>query len=61
MAKALKCGFEVSEFELYSSFYVHFRTYVLAKGMNIFTQHPTSKYYNHCPSTKMALSLNNLR
>ena len=32
--KALNCGIVVSEFELQSSYYVHFRTNTLGKGMN---------------------------
>ena len=34
MVKSLYCGIVVSEFELQSRFYVHFRTNTLRKGMN---------------------------
>ena len=33
MAKVLGCGLAISEFELLSRFYVHFRTNTLGKGM----------------------------
>ena len=33
-AKVRECGLEVSEFELQSHFYVHFRTHTLGKGTN---------------------------
>ena len=36
MAKVLDCGAEVSEFELQSRNYVHFRTNTFGKGMNPF-------------------------
>ena len=36
MVKALDCGIVVSEFELQSHYYVHFRTNILGKGMNPF-------------------------
>ena len=35
--KAIDCGIVVSEFELQSQYYVHFRTNILAKGMNPLT------------------------
>ena len=34
MVKAMDCRIVVSEFELQSRYYVHFRTNTLAKGMN---------------------------
>ena len=34
MVKAQRCGILVSEFELQSPYYVHFRTNTLGKGMN---------------------------
>ena len=34
MAKELDCDLEVSEFELQSQYYVHFRTNTFRKGMN---------------------------
>ena len=34
MVKAMDCGIVVSEFELQSRYYVHFRTNTLGKGMN---------------------------
>ena len=34
VANVLDCGFEVSEFELQSRYYVHFWTNTLRKGMN---------------------------
>ena len=34
MAKVLDCGLEVSEFELQSCYYVHFRTNTFEKAMN---------------------------
>ena len=34
MVKAMDCGIVVSEFVLQSRYYVHFRAYVLGKGMN---------------------------
>ena len=36
MVKAMDCGIVVSEFELQSRYYVHFRTKTLGKGMNPF-------------------------
>ena len=33
MVKALDCGMVVSEFELQSHYYVHFRTNMFGKGM----------------------------
>ena len=36
VAKVLYCGLEVSEFELQSCYYVHFRTNSLGKDMSIF-------------------------
>ena len=36
MAKVLDCGFEVSEFEPKSGYYVTCRTNTLTKGMNTF-------------------------
>ena len=36
MVKALDCEIVVSEFELQSHYYVHFRTNTLGKGMNLF-------------------------
>ena len=35
MAKAMDSGIVVSEFELQSRYYVHFRTNTLEKGMNL--------------------------
>ena len=35
MAKEFNCSLEVSEFELKSLYYVHFRTDNLGKGMNL--------------------------
>ena len=34
MVKAMDCGIVISEFELQSRFYVHFRTNTIGKGMN---------------------------
>ena len=34
MVKVLDCGIVVSEFELQSHYYVHFRTNTIGKGMN---------------------------
>ena len=34
MVEAMDCGIVVSEFELQSRYYVHFRTNTLGKGMN---------------------------
>ena len=34
MVKAMDCGIVVSEFELQSRYYVHFRANTLGKGMN---------------------------
>ena len=34
MVKAMDCGIVVSEFVFLSSYYVHFRTNTLGKGMN---------------------------
>ena len=34
MVKAMDCGIVVSEFELQSRYYVHFRANTLRKGMN---------------------------
>ena len=34
IVKALDCGIVVSEFELQSRYYVHFRTNTIGKGMN---------------------------
>ena len=34
MVKAIDCGIVVSEFELRSRYYVHFRADTLEKGMN---------------------------
>ena len=34
MVKALNCGIVVSEFELQSRYYVHFRTNTFGTGMN---------------------------
>ena len=34
MVKATDCGIVLSEFELQSRYYVHFRTNILGKGMN---------------------------
>ena len=34
MVKAMDCGIVISEFELQSHYYVHFRTNTLGKGMN---------------------------
>ena len=34
MVKAMACGIIVSEFELQSHYYVHFRTNTFGKGMN---------------------------
>ena len=34
MVKAMDCGIVVSEFELQSRYYVHFRANTLEKGMN---------------------------
>ena len=34
MVKAMDCGIVVSEFELYSRYYVHFRANTLGKCMN---------------------------
>ena len=36
MAKVLDCGLDVSEFELQSQYYVHFRTNTLGKGISRF-------------------------
>ena len=36
MVKAMNCRIVVSEFELHSRYYVHFRTNTLGKGMNPF-------------------------
>ena len=36
MVKAMKCGIVVSEFELLSRYYIHFRTNTLGKGMSPF-------------------------
>ncbi len=35
MVKAMDCGIIVSEFELQSLYYVHFRANTLGKGMNL--------------------------
>ena len=35
MVKVMGCGIVVSEFELLSRYYVHFRTNILAKSMNL--------------------------
>ena len=37
MVKTMDCGIVVSEFELQSRYYVHFRTNTLGKGMNPLT------------------------
>ena len=34
MVKAMDCGIIISEFELQSRYYVHFRANTLGKGMN---------------------------
>ena len=34
MVKEMDCRIVISEFELYSRYYVHFRTNTLEKGMN---------------------------
>ena len=34
MVKAMDCGIKVSEFELQSRYYVHFRINTFGKGMN---------------------------
>ena len=34
MVKAMDCGIVVSEFELQSCYYVHFRSNTLGKGIN---------------------------
>ena len=34
MVKTMNCGIVVSDFELQSRYYVHFRTNTLGKGMN---------------------------
>ena len=34
MAKVLECGLEISEFQLQSCYYVHFRTNILEKAMD---------------------------
>ena len=34
MVKALDCGIVLSEFEIQSHYYVHFRTYTLGRGIN---------------------------
>ena len=35
MVKAMDCGIVVSEFELQSRYYVHFRANTFGKGMNL--------------------------
>ena len=35
LVKAMDCGIVVSEFELQSRYYVHFRVNTLGKGMNV--------------------------
>ena len=57
MVKVLNYEHEVSEFELQSYYYVHFRTNILEKSLN-----PLShlqlwvKLYIYCYSTRMALA-----
>ena len=34
VAKVLGCTLEVSEFDLFSYYYVHFQTYIFGKDMN---------------------------
>ena len=55
MVKALDGGIVVSEFELQSRYYVHFRTNTLGKGMNPLILSAMGS------SIKIALVLNNPR
>ena len=36
MVKAMDCGIAVTEFELHLRYYVHFQTYTIGKGMNLY-------------------------
>ena len=58
MAKVLDCSLEISEFELQSPYYVHFRTNTLEKGMNLLIPQLCVKLHHCCSSTRMALALN---
>ena len=59
MVKMLKCGIVVSNFELQSHHYVHFRTNTLGKCMALVSFQLWVKYY--CSSRRMALALNILQ
>ena len=60
MVKVLVCGIVVSEFELQSRYYIHFRTNNLGKGMNSLSSQLWVKLHDYCSSRRMTLALNNL-
>ena len=44
MVKELDCSLQVTEFELQTYYYVHFRTNTLGKGIKPLVPHPTTSY-----------------
>ena len=64
VANMLDCDIVVSQFELQSSYYVHFRTNTLEKGMKPLTHYETSNRLNSITAVLlrwMVWPLNNSR
>ena len=60
MVKSLACGIGVSEFELQSRYYVHFRTNTLKKGMDPLSSHLWVKEYRCCEKKKDGFGIKQL-
>ena len=58
VANMLNCNLKVSEFDLWSRYYVHFRTNTLGKVMNPHFSQLGVKLYQSRSSKRMALALN---